>query len=179
MAAIDKCADFWYNVNCSSVSYTEERNMYKELILKLSEGNGFVKINPPCPEKKIKRAEKAVGYPFPKELRELLLELDGDEWLLWSAKEIIENVELNRESWLPFFEENFSKEEYIDRVDRFIFFAGNGCGDYYCYRVRNDGVADESVIYIWEHEMIDEKCCWRAVASNMAEFITRYYKGEI
>lgn len=68
MAAIDKCADFWYNVNCSSVSYTEERNMYKELILKLSEENGFVKINPPCPEKKIKRAEKAVGYTFPKEL---------------------------------------------------------------------------------------------------------------
>ena len=42
--------------------------MYKELILKLSEENGFVKINPPCPEKKIKRAEKAVGYTFPKEL---------------------------------------------------------------------------------------------------------------
>lgn len=153
--------------------------MYKELILQVSKGNDFVKIKSPCPEKKIDRAEKAVGYPFPKELRELLSELDGDKWILWSAKEIVENVELNRESWLPFFEENFSKEEYTDRVDRFIFFAGNGCGDYYCYRVGNDGVADESVIYIWEHENIDEKCCWRAVASNMAEFITRYYEGEI
>lgn len=156
-----------------------KRNMYKELILQVSKGNDFVKIKPPCPEKKIDRAEKAVGYPFPKELRELLSELDGDEWLLWSAKEIMENVELNRESWLPFFEENFSKEEYIDRVDRFIFFAGNGCGDYYCYRVSSDGVPDETVIYIWEHEKIDEKCCWRAVASNMAEFITRYYEDEI
>lgn len=46
-------------------------------------------------------------------------------------------------------------------------------------RVRPDGVADESAIYLWEHEGIGETCCWRAVASDMAEFITRYYKGVI
>lgn len=36
-------------------------------------------------------------------------------------------------------------EEYEDRIGRFIMFAGNGCGDYYCYRVlpRYDGLVEE------------------------------------
>ncbi len=152
--------------------------MYIELISELSQGNEHVKIQPPCPESEIDRAEKAVGHTFPKELRALLRETNGDKWLLLSAKEIIENVEINK-GLLPFFEQDFSKEEYIDRVERFIFFATNGCGDLYCYRVSPEGVPDETVIYIWLHEDMGEKCCWRAVASNMSEFITRYYNGEI
>lgn len=152
--------------------------MYVELIRELSQGNNYVKIQPPCPESEIDRAERAIGYPFPKELRALLRETDGDKWLLWSAKEIIDNVEINKDL-LPFFEQNFSREAYADRIERFIFFAGNGCGDLYCYRVSPEGIPDESVIYIWEHEDMGEKCCWRAVASNMSELITRYYNGEI
>ena len=55
------------------------------------------------------------------------------------------------------------------------FFAGNGCGDYYCYHANADGVIDEDSIYIWEHE----EYCWKQVASNMAELLTRYYHDEI
>lgn len=136
-------------------------------------------IQPPCPENKIVDAEKSVGYSFPKELRDLLHEMNGDKWLIMSAEEIIQNVELNRDVFLPFFKEDFSKEDYLERVDRFIFFATNGCGDYFCYRVRPNGVADETTIYIWEHENIGEKCCWQPVAKNMEELIIRYYQGEI
>lgn len=153
--------------------------MYRELILELSKGNERVKIQPPCREHEIDCAEKAVSYPFPKELRDLLRETNGDKWLLLSAKEIIEQVKLNRKCYLPLFEKDFSKAEYIERVDKFIFFATNGCGDYYCYRVGSDDVPDETTIYILEHEDIGEKCCHRPVAANMSEFITRYYKGEI
>lgn len=153
--------------------------MYKELISELSKENEWVKIQPPCHEREIRRAEKAVGYPFPKELRDLLREMNGDKWLLLSSKEIIEQVKLNKGCYLPLFEADFSKAEYIDRVDRFIFFATNGCGDYYCYRVSPRGVPDESAIYIWEHESLGEKCCWKQVAGGMTEFITRYYNGEI
>ena len=153
--------------------------MYKELIADLSKENEYVKIQPPCPLEEIERAERVVGYGFPKELKQLLQELNGDKYLLLSADEIIRNVETNREYLLPFFEDDFSKEVYIERVDRFIFFATNGCGDYYCYRVNADGIADEGNIYIWEHEEMAEECCWRKVASDMEELITRFYNNEI
>ena len=153
--------------------------MYKELIQKLSQGNKWVKIQPPCPDSQIKCAEMVTGYPFSEELKALLRETDGDGWCILSAKQIIENVEYNRENLLPIFLQDYSKKEYDERIGKFIFFATNGCGDYYCYRVQPNGVVNETTIYIWEHEMLYEKYCWRPVASCMEEFIVRYYKSEI
>lgn len=144
--------------------------MYIELILELAQGNEFIKIQPPCSEKEIDNAEKVVGYPFPKELKALLQELNGDKNLLLSAKEIIEQANLNREV-----QEMYSDEEFAKELDKFIFFATNGCGDYYCYHADSDGVIDETAIYIWEHE----EYCYKQVASNMLEFITQYYNNEI
>ena len=144
--------------------------MYKELILEVSQGSEFVKIQPPCPENEIDNAEKTVGYQFPKELRALLRELDGDKNLLLSAKEIIEQTELNRE-----IQEEYKDEDYAKELNRFIFFATNGCGDYYCYYADSDGIVDETAIYIWEHEEFRK----RKAASNIAELINRYYNGEI
>ena len=144
--------------------------MYRELILKLTQDSEFVKIQPSCPESEIDNAEKAVGYPFPKELRALLQELNGDKYLLLSAKEIIEQTKLNKE-----IQEMYSNEEFAKELDRFIFFATNGCGDYYCYHADSDGIIDETAIYIWEHE----EFCWKQVAANMAELITLYYNDEI
>ena len=153
--------------------------MYKELVLKLSQNNEWIQIQPPpCADAQIDLAEKIVGYSFPKELRELLRELNGDKWCLLSAQEIIENVERNREIWLPIFEEDYSREAYSEQVGRFIFFATNGCGDYYCYRVSEGGIPDETAIYIWEHEYLGEKC-WKKVAGDMKEFIIRYYNNKI
>ena len=153
--------------------------MYKELIEKLSQGNQWVKTQPPCSDSQIKSAEIATGYSFPKELKTLLQETDGDGWCLLSAKQIIEHVAYNKVNLLPIFLQEYSKKEYDEKIGRFIFFATNGCGDYYCYRAQSDGVVDETTIYIWEHEMLYEKCCWRPVASCMEEFIVRYYKSEI
>lgn len=153
--------------------------MYREMILKLSQGNKWVQIQPPCPEEEIEAAENVVGHPFSRELKGLLREFNGDSWCLLSAKQIIENVERNRAILLPLFRKNFSKEEYLDRIDRFLFFATNGCGDYYGYRAGQDGLVHTSVIYLWEHENIGELCCWRPVASGLTNFITRYYNGEI
>ncbi len=153
--------------------------MYRELIIKFTRGDPWVQVQPPCSEEAIENAQKVVGHLFPEALKALLRELNGDRWCLMSAEEIAENVKANRESLLPFFEEEFGREAYLKRVDRFIFFAKNGCGDYYCYRVGPDGAADENAIYIWEHEDIGEECCWREVARDLTEFITRYYNSEI
>lgn len=147
--------------------------MYKELISELTKGNEFVKIQPPCSEDEIAGAEKAVGYTFPKELRALLRELNGDKYLLLSAQEIIEQAKLNREV-----QEMNSQEEFAKELDRYLFFATNGCGDYYCYYADpnySDNTIDETVIYVWEHE----EYCLKQVASDMAELITRYYNDEI
>ena len=153
--------------------------MYRELVSRLTSDNSWVRIAPPCPEEEIRRTEAALGRAFPEALRELLREMNGDGWCLMSAGEMVKLAELNRETLLPFFEEEFSREEYMERVDRFLFFAQNGCGDNYGYRVRPDGTVDETAIYIWEHELIGETCCWRPVARDLAEFITRYYSDEI
>lgn len=153
--------------------------MYRELVSALTSEIEWVKIQPPCPEEELQQAEQAVGYAFPAELRAMLREMNGDRWCLLSAREIIENVERNRKYYRPLFETDFTPEDYTERVDRFIFFATNGCGDYYGYRVRPDGAADGTEIDIWEHEELGEPCCWHRVAGNLAEFITRYYHSEI
>lgn len=153
--------------------------MYKELVLEASKGNEWVSIQPPCPESERNRAEETVGCAFPEELRKLLSEMNGDQWLLLSAQQIIENVERNKNILYPLFETDFGIEAYKDRIERFLFFAANGCGDYYCYRISKEGIADESAIYIWNHEDIAEECCWSKVADSLAECIVRYYHDEI
>ena len=151
----------------------QEGNMYKELISELTESNQcseYVKIQPPCSEREIEKAEKAVGYSFPNELRALLRELNGDKYLLLSAEEIAEQAKLNRDV-----KEEYGDEEFAKDLDKLIFFAGNGCGDYWCYLADDNGTVDEHVIYIWEHEEYSLK----HAAANMSELITRYYNGEI
>ncbi len=144
--------------------------MYKELISGLTQEIKWVKIQHPCPEETINNAEKAIGYPFPKELRALLREMNGDGYLLLSAEEIVKQANLNRKVRQEYGDEEFTKE-----LDKLIFFAENGCGDYYCYHADADGIVDETAIYIWEHE----ESCLKQVASDMAELITRYYHDEI
>ncbi len=139
--------------------------MYKELVVECSEGMARVQIQEPATLSEIQEAEKVVGYNFPDELKELLLEMNGDRWLLFSTDQIIERVSLNREYLLECYED----------IEQHIFFAGNGCGDYYCYNVSPDGAVDTSAIHIWLHE--DNET--RMVAKDMEELIRRYYNSEI
>lgn len=139
--------------------------MYKELISELSKNNQWVKIQFPATEEHILNAESVVGYAFPKELKQLFYELNGDSYLILSTDEIIKNCMLNRE---------YLKECYED-IDLHIFFASNGCGDYYCYNVSQNGEADTSAIYIWEHETNETFY----VAKDIKELIVKYYNSEI
>lgn len=139
--------------------------MYKELVLECSEGKAKIHIQEPATLEEIQEAEKVVGYNFPEELKKLLLEMNGDKWLLFSTEKIIECVTLNREYLSGCYED----------IERHIFFAGNGCGDYYCYNVSGDGMVDTSAIHIWLHE--DNETCM--VAKNIEELIWRYYNSDI
>ncbi len=139
--------------------------MFKKLITSCAKGIRFVKIQRPAKEKEIKAAEAAVGYCFPAELTQLLSELNGDRWLFFSTEEIIHTTQIAREGL---------RECYPD-IDRHIFFAGNGCGDYYCYNILPDDTVETTAIYIWEHETNET----HQVASSLSELIVRYYHDEI
>ena len=64
-------------------------------------------------------------------------------------------------------------EEFTD-LSCFLFIAGNGCGDYYGYRIEDRTVLP-SPIYIWEHETFKAK----VVANNLIEMIELYYRDKI
>ena len=145
--------------------------MYRELIGKLIEGHNWAKLQEPCSENEILAAEQFVGFTFPNELKELLCETNGDNWLLLSAQEIVNHVKTNRE----IFPEYFEPDEFEEKINRYVYFATNGCGDYYCYRVLPNGETDTSAIYIWEHEL----CETREVAKNIPDLIFKYYNDEV
>ena len=90
--------------------------MFTELLSQCIQEAGveYAHLEPPCPEEEIALAEAAVGYPFPQELKALLRETNGDNWLLWSAREIMENAKL-----LPGFLDGCDTfEEYLEKVAR-------------------------------------------------------------
>ncbi|MBQ3009809.1 MAG: SMI1/KNR4 family protein [Methanocorpusculum sp.] len=145
--------------------------MYKELIEKLTADIQWANVQEPCPEDEIRRAEEYLGFPFPEELIALLQETNGDRWLLLSAEQIISYVKTNREILSEYLE----PEEFEEKVNRFVPFATNGCGDYYGYRVLEDGNTDASTIYIWEHECFE----FREVAKDIADLIIKYYNNEV
>lgn len=138
--------------------------MYRELVGPYAAEIQWVKIEKPAREKEISKAERVVGYSFPPELRVLLLEMNGDHWLLLSTDQIIEITKLTRQGLAE-----------DDGIERHIFFATNGCGDYYCYNVSPSGKVDSSAIFLWEHESNETK----RVASDVKELIERYYHDEI
>ena len=145
--------------------------MYRDLIGELIKGHSWAKLQDPCSEDEIIKAEKYVGFIFPEELKTLLRETNGDHWFLLSADDIIKHVKTNRE----IFPEYLEPDEFEEKVNRFVYFATNGCGDYYCYRVLENGETDISAIYIWEHKIFEI----REVAKDISELLTKYYNNEV
>lgn len=138
--------------------------MYKELTAQYSDGNEHVSPQLPAAVSEITKAEQQLGTSFPDELRALLSEMNGDHWLLFSINEIIETTEDLR-----------SLTEYYPDIARYLFFAGNGCGDYYGYSIAENGNVNHNDIYIWLHETNEKK----KVAEDILTLIKRYYSDEI
>ncbi len=145
--------------------------MYRERIASHIQGHNWAKLQEPCPEKMISKAEKYVGFRFPDALKELLWETNGDHWFLLSAEDIMEHVKTNRKIFPQYLE----PDEFEEKVNRFVPFATNGCGDYYGYRILSNGETDATAIYIWEHELFE----YQKVADDIPELINKYYNDEI
>lgn len=137
--------------------------MYFELIQKYMKENQWVRPQAPAGSAQIQEAEKALQCSFPKELKQLFSEMDGDRWLLFSIEQMIENNQIYRE-------DSDGKD-----AGRFLFFGTNGCGDNYGYRVLPDGAVDSSAVYRLDHETGEEI----PVAADIYDLIRRYYNNEI
>ena len=135
-----------------------------ELYTELANKHDCIKINPPATKKQIAEAEEALGNKLPPDLIELLLEINGDDWLIFSTERIIEinlSVRENFDCYMP--------------LDCLLFFGGNGCGDYYGYPITlADGVCENNV-FMWEHE--NDNRVWRA--NGLEDTIRKYYNDEI
>ena len=137
--------------------------MYIELVRGYAQDNKYVQPQPPATEEEIYDAENKLAVSFPSDLRTLLLEMNGDRYLCHSAEDIAKNNLSLRNAF----------EEFAD-LSCYLFVAGNGCGDYYCYRIDN-GIVQSSPIYIWEHEDFQSK----VVAANLEDMIHLYYQDKI
>ena len=133
--------------------------IYEELTSK----NNYIKPNPPAAQKQISDIEESLACKLPNNLMELLLQINGDNWFVFSTEQITEtNLSVRKLGcFMP--------------LDCLLFFGGNGCGDYYGYPITSqDGVRDDSV-FVWEHEY--DNRIWKA--NNLEDAIKKYYKDEI
>ncbi len=100
-------------------------------------GDG-IKPRVPATGEGIARAEHQIGIQFPQELRDLLLEMDGDCDLFLSLDEIIKYNAYQ-------FSENYP-------IGSLLVFGADGSGNLFVYKVR-DKKAKSGEIYLWDHEI--------------------------
>lgn len=142
--------------------------MYIELLKHYAANIDSLKIQPAAAKNAIHKAEVKLNILFPNELKELLSETNGDNFLLLPLESIIkDNLDfhsMNTEIIGP---------ELFD-FSKFLFFATNGCGDYYGYKIDNSKIESTS-IFVFEHE----EYIARVVAADIAELIKLYYQDQI
>ena len=136
--------------------YLELVNHYKTT-RKYSED---IKPRPPVSEAQIAEAEARLGTRFPKELRAMLHEMDGDCDFLLSLEEIIEYNEA-----MP--SERFARAKPL-------FVATDGAGGLYGYVTKDDG-AESSKLVFWDHETGEISDCEGVAADSLYELIKQFY----
>lgn len=135
--------------------------MWKEIIINFALKNRYIAIQPPARDSEIAELVNILGE-IPLQLQEFLRETNGDGFLMMPTKQIIEtNISLRE---LPTFMP----------LDCLLFFAANGCGDYFGFPISKDGIKQDN-IFRWDHE--SDNRIW--VAGNIKDLINRYYKDEI
>jgi len=134
--------------------------MWIEKIKEYSKYSRYINIKPSATDDEIQKLISSLGE-IPNELIALLKELNGDDNVLFSVDQIITyNTDLRKLSfYMP--------------LDCLLFFAGNGCGDYYGYQIRKEGIT--SNIFLWDHEY--DNRTW--LAQGIDEFITKYCNNQI
>lgn len=136
--------------------------MWKELIMNSPDVSDNIKFNSPASSADFESVEKNLNIKLPINLKNLLLEFNGDSWFILSTERIIEDNLMMR-----------AITGFMS-LDSILFIASNGCGDYFGYAITGDGLRDD-LIYFWDHELDNRiyKAC------SLEELIRKYYSSEI
>ena len=132
--------------------------LFDELMKK----HDYIAPNPPATQAQIDEIETALRNKPPDDLTELLLEMNGDNWFVFSAGQIIQiNLSMRViDVFMP--------------LDSLLFFAGNGCGDYFGFPIASNGEIKTDCVFLWDHES-DSRIL---KAGGLEEIIVKYYGGE-
>jgi len=118
--------------------------MYIELLKQYAANIDSLKIQPAVTGDAIHEAEVGLDILFPNELKELLCETNGDNYFLLPLEFIIKD-NLDFRSMNP----EIIEPELFD-FSEFLFFATNGCGDYYGYKIEY-GIIGSTSIFVFDH----------------------------
>lgn len=136
--------------------------MWKEVISALESDSKYIKFGEPATQNELAEISKTLKVDLPKDLTEMLQEINGDGDFLLSATEILEaNLNL-REVY----------QDYFMTLDCLLFVARNGAGDFYGYPIFANGELDSDKIYYWSHETDDR--IW--VADSLADLVKGWYQ---
>ena len=116
-------------------------NMYLELVNEFRTTRKYgddIKPQSPASMAEISHAEQQIGIRFPKELCDLLLEMDGDCDLFLSLDDIIE----------------YNAHQYSENypIGSLLFFGADGSGNLFAYIVEEKN-AKSGEIFLWDHEI--------------------------
>ena len=134
--------------------------MWLEKVEAIVRMNRFARVMPPAEDHEIKKLFDMFG-DVPSDLIALLKEANGDGDILLSVDQIIETNLTN------------SQLDFYMPLDCILFFARNGCGDYYGYGISK--AKEFTKIYFWDHESDDRTC----VCGYLEQLLDSYLKGEI
>lgn len=110
--------------------------------------NVHKKMPRPASKRAIKRVEDYFQAALPDELVEFLLRWNGDNDAIFSTKLIVEITKSLRETY-----KEYAFAEYDGQLEKLVFFGGIGNGDYFCYKIDDDGHILDDMIYLWDHEL--------------------------
>lgn len=121
---------------------------WSEVLTRISGKLGF---RPGVTEEALLHAEESMGERLPEDLRALYLESDGVAWkaehldLIWPLQELVkQNCE---------FRSNEDFRELYMSFAQLLFFADDGCGDQFGYRMLPEPSSGQ--VYRWDHENDD------------------------
>ena len=139
-----------------------------------------LKFSPPATDEEIRQVEDKLKICLPEELLDLLSDSNG-------AVELMENpatnelMEIGDIYWptdaIMFFtlgQYKYLKEIHSKHKTKYLFFADNGCGEHFGYKII-DGKCNDTTIYIYYP--IEDK--YAPLCTNLKEWINGWLSGKL
>lgn len=153
---------FYYIGTAIALKRSIKKKVFTPMLKRFSFANPSIELKNSAEAEDVLALETRLNIKIPNELNAFYQETDGDGDLMFSVKETLETTELTRKSFA----------EYNEKISQTLCFAGDGCGNYYCYIFQN-AEEEKNPVYSFNHETLEISL----VADTLLEFIYSYYNG--